>query len=78
MVQNDFMRFFIQFIRQIPVPFIEEQEGKNSEFVGTATLGHEGVGDEAVQIEREINQIVYRLFELSREEIKIIEDTFTN
>jgi adenine-specific DNA-methyltransferase len=72
-IQNGYYRFIAQYCQQIPIPAATPSEQAELETLVRRILENPTAGDVAVK-EAEINEQVYRLFDLSREEIALIEN----
>ena len=72
-VRGGYLRFKTQYIKTIPIPSIHEPD--KNKLTGLAQKAARAEGPEHTAIENEINQIVYRLFDLTPEEIRLIEGT---
>ena len=75
MLQGDFLRFFTQYVDQIPVPAATaDQRRAVQELVGNI-LDAKGDESQTMQWEAELNELVYKLYGLTKDEIRIIERT---
>ncbi len=73
-IQQSFIRFKTQYVRQIPIPDAPPAERAAIEGLVRRLLALRGEGEEAAALERELNERVYRLFGLTKEEIRLIEE----
>ena len=71
-IQNDYLRFIAQYIELLPIPDVDEPTRHDLE-PRVRLLELAGQGAEARRLEGEVNQMVYRLFDLTPEEIDLIE-----
>ncbi|MFZ2421432.1 MAG: TaqI-like C-terminal specificity domain-containing protein, partial [Anaerolineae bacterium] len=72
-IQNDYLRFIAQYMQQLPIPEIDDAMRRELEPRVLRLLELAGQGPEARRLEDEVNQMVYRLFDLTAEEIELIE-----
>jgi hypothetical protein len=72
-IRGDFLRFFTQFVAQVPIPAAPADERAAIERLVRRLLALRGAGDEAAALEAALNARVYRLFGLTAEEIAVIE-----
>ncbi len=73
-IQNDYLRFIVQYMEQMPIPEIDARARHELEPRVRRLLDIVGQGPEAQRLEDEVNQLVYRLFDLTAEEIGLIEE----
>ncbi len=74
LVRGDFLRMFSQYIAQIPIPDASPSERASIERIVQQLLDLHGEGPQVPDLEAELNALVFRLFGLTREEIRIIEE----
>ena len=72
-LQNGYLQALRQYQEKIPVPSAENETQRILEKLAQQAARAEGA--ELAAIENEINQMVYRLFDLTPEEIRLIEGT---
>lgn len=72
-IQNDYLRFIAQYMEQLPIPDVDKRTRSELEPRVRRLLELAGQGAEAQRLEGEVNQLVYRLFDLTTEEIGLIE-----
>ncbi|MFZ2361015.1 MAG: TaqI-like C-terminal specificity domain-containing protein [Anaerolineae bacterium] len=72
-IQNDYLRFIAQYMELLPIPEIDDAMRRELEPRVRRLLELAGQGPEARRLEDEVNQMVYRLFDLTAEEIELIE-----
>ncbi|TRU27481.1 MAG: class I SAM-dependent DNA methyltransferase [Microcystis aeruginosa Ma_MB_S_20031200_S102] len=70
-VRGGYLRAFTDYIRKIPIASATETQKQAIEYLVKQCL--EAKGKEVKELETKINQIVYKLYGLSEEEIRIIE-----
>ena len=73
-IQQSFIRFKTQYVRRIPIPSAPLAEREAIERLVRRMLALRGEGEEAAALERELNERVYRLFGLTAEEVRLIEE----
>ena len=71
--QNGFYEFKPMYVGPLPIP--EATDEKKSSLEELATTAAQSEGTALAAIEAEINQIVYRLFDLTPDEIRLIESS---
>ncbi len=78
--QNGYYEFKPLYIRQLPIPPASATDkAKLTKLAERATKSVTAGDDAAVErIEREINEIIYRLFDLTADEVSYIETSLTN
>jgi len=74
-IQNDFVRFIAQYVSQLPIPSAQTTERRALERLVRRLLALRGEGPEAAALEQELNERVYRLFDLTAEETALIEES---
>ncbi len=72
-IQQGFLRFKKVYVEQIPVPEVSPLMRRELEPRVSRLLELAGQGAEAQRLEDEVNQLVYRLFDLTADEIGLIE-----
>lgn len=72
-IQQGFLRFKRVYVEQIPIPEVSSSMRSKLEPRVRRLLELAGQGSEAQRLEDEVNQLVYRLFDLTTEEIGLIE-----
>jgi adenine-specific DNA-methyltransferase len=76
LIQSNFLRFFTQFVEQIPIPSASAEERAAIAGLARRLLDCRGAGESALAaLEDELNRRVYGLFGLSPDEIGIIAGT---
>ncbi len=73
MIQQDFIRFKTQYVRQIPIPQPLNAHREAIEALVRKLLDAEGQGPQVEAWERELNVLVYQVYGLKEEEIAIVE-----
>ena len=73
-IQQGFIRFKRIYISQIPIPSFTPEQKKRMEELVKKCLSVNGQGSKVAQWSSEINELVYRLFDLSQNEKLIIEE----
>ncbi len=73
MIQQDYLRFFSQYLGQIPIPDAPKARRAAIEGVVHKLLDAEGQGPQVAEWERELNRLVYQVYGLTDEEITLIE-----
>lgn len=74
-MQNQYLQIHIQYLGQLPIPEVTPTERASIEQLVGQILEARGIGAEVKDLEGEINERVYRLFGLSREEVSLIENS---
>ena len=76
-IRGGFVRFIAQYVSQIPIPSIKStQKASISKLVNQILAAkHTNPDADVSELENEIDQIVYLLYRLTPEEIKIVEGT---
>jgi hypothetical protein len=72
-VRGGFLRFFSQYLEQIPIPDATSSQRAAIESLVRKLLDAEGQGPQVAEWERELNALVYKLYGLMEEEIAIVE-----
>jgi hypothetical protein len=72
-VQASYLRIKSIYLSQVPIPDVPPSERQAIEWLVRRLLELLGEGPEAVELERELNERVYRLFGLTGEEIALVE-----
>ena len=70
-IRGDYLRAFSDYMKQIPIFIITKPEQKKIETLVEKCLDAEG--KDIKDIKTEIDRLVYQLYELTEEEIKIVE-----
>ncbi|MEB3120511.1 MAG: TaqI-like C-terminal specificity domain-containing protein [Snowella sp.] len=70
-IRGGFVRFIAQYVSQIPIPNASEEQKQTIETLVQKCL--EAKGQNCQQWEKEIDQIVYQLYDLTPAEIALIE-----
>jgi hypothetical protein len=73
MIQQDYLRFFTQYLEQVPIPTPTEAQREAIEALVRKLLDAEGQGPQVEAWEGELNALVYQVYGLSDEEIAIVE-----
>jgi len=73
--QNGFYEFKPMYVGPLPIPKVNKEDKK--ELSVLMQKAQESEGNELAMIEGKINKIVYRLYELTREEIALIESSIS-
>ena len=75
MIRGGYLRFISQYVEQIPIPFSTPTQQSELEKCFTRILAAKKAGSDAdvSAQEREIDQIVYQLYGLTAEEIRVVE-----
>ncbi|RKY65628.1 MAG: hypothetical protein DRQ02_09965 [Candidatus Latescibacterota bacterium] len=73
MIQQDYLRFFTQYLSQIPVPAVTPAQRTAIEALVRKLLDAKGQGPQVAEWERELNAVVYEVYGLGGEEVAIIE-----
>ena len=73
MIQQDYLRFFTQYLSQIPIPDTTPAQRAAIESLVRKLLDAEGQGPQVAEWERELNALVYELYGLTEEEIGVVE-----
>jgi len=76
-IQQGFLRFIALYLRKFPIPATPPAERRVIERLVRRLLALRGEGPEAAALEQELNERVYRLFELTAEETALIEESLT-
>jgi len=71
--QNDFFEFKPMYVSVLPIP--EANTDQQDQLNNLATQAAQSEGSDLATIEAAINQIVYKLFDLTAEEIRLIESS---
>jgi hypothetical protein len=74
-IQQGFLRFKRVDLSQLPLPPAPSAEQQAIERLVRRLLALRGEGPEALTLEQELNERAYRLFELTNEEIALIEES---
>ena len=74
-VRGDYMRFIATYLAHIPIPEVSTHKQQELETIVAKLLDTHGQGPQVAAWERELNEIVYRLYDLTEEEIQLIEET---
>jgi len=74
-VQNDYLRLKVNYVSQIPIPVVPSEKQKPlTKLVDRILSAKQRDADVDVSaLERELNELVYALYGLTPEEIKIVE-----
>ena len=73
MIQQDYLRFFTQYLEQVPIPKPTKPQREAIEALVRKLLDAEGQGPQVECWERELNALVYEVYGLTEDEIYIIE-----
>jgi adenine-specific DNA-methyltransferase len=73
-IQQGYIRFKSIYVNQIPVPTLTSPISKNLASLSQNLLSIRGEGNSALELEKQINDIVYWLFDLTENERSLIED----
>lgn len=75
LLQGGFVRFIRQYVEQIPIPAAPPEKQKSVECLVDRILAAKAqdVAADVSELEREIDQLVYALYDLTPEEIQIVE-----
>ena len=73
-IRGGYLRAFSDYMKQIPIPKIEEKDQQPFVALVDRILELKKEGKDTQSLENEIDALVYRLYELTDEEIKIIEE----
>ena len=73
MIQQDYLRFFTQYVSQIPVPKTTASQHTAIESLVRKLLDARGQGPHVAEWERALNGVVYEVYGLTEEEIAIVE-----
>ncbi len=76
-IQNEYIRFKRVYISQIPIPSMMDVEREAIELLVDQLLQSRDENSRASTWEQELNEIVYRLYDLTAEEIALIEAEIT-
>lgn len=74
--RGGYLEYKVQYIKKIPINNISEKEQKPFIDLVKRILVDRKNGKNTTDLEAEIDRLVYELFELTEEEIKIIENEF--
>jgi hypothetical protein len=74
MIQQDYLRFFTQYLEQVPIPTPTEAQRDAIETLVRQLLDVEGEGPQAEAWERALNAHVYEVYDLTPAEIALIEE----
>ena len=74
-IRQGFLRFKRVYLSQLPIPPAPSAEQQAIERLVRRLLALRGEGPEALTLEQELNERAYRLFELTNEEIALIEES---
>ncbi len=78
MIQQDYLRFFTSYLSQIPIPDVIPAQRAAIEPLVRKLLDAKGQGLHVSEWEQELNALVYELYGLTREEIRIVEEAICN
>jgi hypothetical protein len=73
MIQQDYLRFFTQYLEQVPIPEPTESQREAIEVLVRKLLDVEGQGPQVEEWERALNALVYEVYGLTDDEIAIVE-----
>jgi len=73
MIQQDYLRFFTQYLEQVPIPTPGKAQREAIEALVRKLLDAEGQGPHVDEWERELNALVYEVYGLTEDEIAIVE-----
>jgi hypothetical protein len=73
MIQRDYLRFFTQYLEQIPIPMPTPAQREAIEALVEKLLAAGGQGPHVEAWEGELNALVYQVYGLTAEEIAIVE-----
>jgi hypothetical protein len=74
MIQQDYLRFFTQYLEQVPIPTPTEAQRDTIETLVRQLLDVEGEGPQVGAWERALNAHVYAVYDLTPAEIALIEE----
>jgi hypothetical protein len=72
-IQKDYLRFFTQYLEQIPIPEPTPAQREAIEALVGKLLAAEGQGPQVPAWERALNDLVYEVYGLTAEEIALVE-----
>ena len=74
-VRGGYLRAFSQYMKQIPIPTVSSEKQKPVERLVERILSakQRDAGVDVSALERELDELVYALYDLTPEEIKIVE-----
>jgi hypothetical protein len=73
MIQHDYLRFFTQYLEQIPIPEPTPAQREAIEALVGKLLAAKGQGPRVPAWERALNDLVYEVYGLTAEEIALVE-----
>ncbi len=74
-VRGGYFRFIATYMSQIPIPNANSEQRETMESLVRQLLDARGMGPQVAAWERELNEIVYRLYDLTEEEIGLVEES---
>lgn len=72
-IQQGYLRFFTQYMEQLPVPVSSPTLRSDIESIVGELLALRGQGPRVAELEAELNRLVYQAYDLTPAEIKLIE-----
>ena len=74
-IRGGFVRFIAQYVSQIPIPNVDPSQNTPLENLVNEILAakHTDPDADITALEKEIDRVVYSLYNLTREEIEIVE-----
>lgn len=72
-IQNDYYRFFSQYVLEIPIPTVAADLRAEIESTVRGVLDVRGQGESVAALEKQLNALVYRAYGLTPDEIRLIE-----
>jgi NOL1/NOP2/fmu family ribosome biogenesis protein len=73
MIQQDYLRFFTQYLQQVPIPEPTHDQRAAIEALVRKLLDAEGQGPQVAAWERELNALVYDVYDLTPDEVALVE-----
>ena len=74
-IRGGYVRYIAQYVKQIPIPKIEEKDQQSFVALVDQILELKKAGEDTQALENEIDEMVYRLYDLTDEEIAIVKGT---
>ncbi|MGI4019901.1 MAG: Eco57I restriction-modification methylase domain-containing protein, partial [Janthinobacterium lividum] len=71
--KDAFPKVLLKDLKGFPVPDINEQNDKLLSFIVSSVLDQKKINENTSQLENQIDQLIYQLYNLTEEEIKIVE-----